>query len=176
MSRVKTHTYTRTFPRFAVLKAQILNILDEIVNDFNQNHKNTVLKALENRWFTGFRVYAKNKQNLVVQELSFFIDWNKHTIELSKSADMTVNKKWGDDLVMNELKNFALVFSEVVEGEELSTELVYILSKNIDEAKVCRELGLVDASPAHWANGEQISEKFTHRDLQELNIQYRIVQ
>ena len=175
MAKVKTYTNTKTYPRTNILKIQILNTLSQLLEkDFN-HYRDTVEKALNNKWFSGFRVYAKNNQNLVIQEISFFIDWKSHAISVSRSENMVINNKWGDDLVINELTNYARVFSGTVDEEKLTTELVYILSQDIDQKMVCKELGLIVAQPNQWAGDEPQTMTFTHPDLQELNLQYRIV-
>lgn len=163
MARATTHASTKTMPRLLFLKTQAMYILGEIVPNLDNSDRNIIAKGIDEKLLQHFIVYGKNKKNEVEVELLLTIDWERHTLEVKKNAEIKLDKSCDDNGVITALKNIAFLFNGEVEKYNLSVELRYSIRSDVDRKQAQQRLGLQSGDRPNYAAG--ISEMSLPLDI-----------
>lgn len=175
MAKSYTKTQTKTMARPVFLELQIMSILSTVVTNFTDGHRDTISKGITKELIETFIVYGKTKDNKVKMELRLKVDWKRHTLEMKRNAEVVLQKEWGNDGVINQLRDFAYVFKNAAEQLGLLNELVYIIRSDTDLAEARKILDLVPSEPAEWVSNERQGDSFHSDYLSELGATFTIV-
>lgn len=150
MARTFAVTKTITVARLELLKMQVRIALRRSANA-DQKGLDAVDKGLDKKWIKRVTVYGFDSQKLCRAQLDLEIDWNEHTVQLSRGkAQVTIDGRWPDNTAI-EIYEAINVFNWCVETNKLHTEWVISYAPHLNRDEINRILGFKPAPPVRWA-------------------------
>jgi hypothetical protein len=171
MARTFAVTKTITVARLELLKMQVSIALRRSANA-DQKGLDAVNKGLDKKWIKRVTVYGFDSQKLCRAQLDLEIDWNEHTIQLSRGkAHVTIDGRWEDSTAI-EVDQAVQLFNKWVETNMLRTEWVISYAPHLNRDEINRALGFKPADPVRWA-GEGVGVDLDIPELPELRVGLR---
>ena len=174
MTSTFTATSTYTYARLQLLKLQI-EIAIRRIGGVSASFQQSILNGLDKRLIGEVSFYALDASNLCRAQLDLTIDWARHELEVTSGrATVTIDGRWRESAAI-EVDAAIDLFNRYVHENSLSSRCLVSYARGVDGTAANRELGLKDAEPMKWAEGDRVTRGYNIPELKELRVGLRLL-
>lgn len=174
MTSTFTVSSTYTYARLQILRMQIEIAIGHI-GGVSDSFKRSILAGIERRLVGDVSFYALDGEGCCRAQIDLEIDWAAHQFEIASGrATVTIDGRWHDSTAI-EVDAAVDLFNRYCAENQLRSVCRVRYASGVDGAATDRLLGLVDAEPLRWAEGETVSKAYNVPELRELRVGLRLL-